>query len=104
MKDVSMPCEGGTGELNPTDRLAAAVQRHVETDGAEPVPADREVAVLMAGVTDPRAVAAILYLAHDAIVAGEVEQAGRHILRVANALAGDDPQLAIIGRFYAAAS
>ncbi|PWC98057.1 hypothetical protein [Azospirillum sp. TSO5] len=92
----------GIGEQSdPVDRLAAAVQRHVETDGEEPVDPACGTGVLLMGVNDPRAVAAILYLAHDAIVGGDLDEASHRILRVANALAGNDQRLAVIGRFYA---
>ncbi len=86
---------------DPVAELAAAVVRHVETDGVVPVLPEQEDAVVR-GLDggSPRSAAAALFLAHDEAANGDRAAADRLVLRAARAIAGGDPDLTIIASFY----
>jgi hypothetical protein len=81
--------------------LANAVRQHIATDGADPVLREHEEVVLASEPGSVRHAAGVLLLAHDEAVNGDRHLANRLVLGAARSLVGDDPDLAVIERFYA---
>ena len=89
----------GFANDNAVQQLAEFVTQQERHENTRLLP-QHEAAVLDSCQEDRCIAAAVLYMAHDEMLHGDRQEAGRRILLVADALAANDPHLGAVRRFY----